>query len=158
MFRYIDISEARASDSTIAIKVSPFLQVAKYFGRSLRRNIIYQGVNLLKLRKVISVGADFNAPLRGERNEVTHKLIDLYAYNRVTRRFADTKLSYFFAFISPISSILRGIAKEVCSSLRHRIYDVSSNKNSIRHRLQFWNFQSYVYSKSPHMPYLKLPL
>lgn len=58
------MSEARA---TIAIKVSPFLKVAKYFGRSLRRNIIYQGVKLLKLRKVISVGADFNAPSRGEK-------------------------------------------------------------------------------------------
>lgn len=55
------------SESDHAIKVSPFLKVAKYFGRSLRRNIIYQGVNLLKLRKVISVGADFNAPSRREK-------------------------------------------------------------------------------------------
>lgn len=49
------------------LKYHPFLKVAKYFGRSLRRNIIYQGVNLLKLRKVISVGADFNVPSRGEK-------------------------------------------------------------------------------------------
>lgn len=34
-------------------------------------------------------------PLRGERNEVTHKLIDLYAYNQVTRGFADNKTLIF---------------------------------------------------------------
>lgn len=87
-------------------------------------------------------------PLREERNEVTRKLIDLYAYNRVTRGFA--QLPYFFAFISPISSILQDIMKgglrfTSASSMR-MLSPPTKIQSAVRDFEIFRLFRVYMYS------------